>query len=216
MASPTIRKTQPGHREGQHGSYWPLLLLAAPIRATAHRNKPASLHSIALGQGFLKVSRFHTGIQGDRMVRPEGIEPPPPDPKAPRALLIRRANRNDRQRRLPYGYRQLGYFTVNQWRWRHIGNRDQNRDRTVTRSWSSNHRANVSSERQDTSTHLGRSALRFKFAACDAALADDGLEGAQSNFVMIRDRDSHGSGSGPALHDDMTATTPDFYKTMPS
>ena len=63
-------------------------------------------------------------------------------------------------------------------------------------------------------THLGGSALRFKFAACDAALADDGLEGAQSNFVVIRDRDSHGSGSSPALHDDMTPTTPDFCKTM--
>ena len=65
-------------------------------------------------------------------------------------------------------------------------------------------------------THLDRSALRFKFAACDAALADDGLEGAQSNFVVIRDRDRHGSGSGPALHNDMTATTPDFCKAMQS
>ena len=40
---------------------------------------------------------------------------------------------------------------------------------------------------------FGKSALRFKFAACNAALTDDGLEGAQSNFVVIRDRDGHGS-----------------------
>ena len=61
---------------------------------------------------------------------------------------------------------------------------------------------------------FGRSALRFKFAACNAALTDDGLEGAQSNFVVIRDRDGHGSGSSPALHDNMTAATPYFCKPM--
>ena len=61
---------------------------------------------------------------------------------------------------------------------------------------------------------FGRSALRFKFAPCNTALTDDGLEGAQSNFVVIRDRDGHGSDSGPSLHDDMTAAVPYFCKPM--
>ncbi len=58
------------------------------------------------------------------------------------------------------------------------------------------------------------SALRFKFPAYNAALTDDGLEGTQSNFVVIGDRDGHSSSSGSALHHDMTATTPYFCKPM--
>jgi hypothetical protein len=61
---------------------------------------------------------------------------------------------------------------------------------------------------------FGISALRFKFAPCNTALTDDGLEGAQSNFVMIGGRDGHGSINGSALHDDMAALTPSFCRPM--
>lgn len=45
-------------------------------------------------------------------------------------------------------------------------------------------------------------------------MTDDGLERAESDFVVVGNRNGHGSSGSPALHDDMTTATPYFCKPM--
>jgi hypothetical protein len=51
-------------------------------------------------------------------------------------------------------------------------------------------------------------------AARDAALSDDGLQGADSDFGMIRNRDRYGSTIDTPLHDHMTASLPNELKAV--
>lgn len=50
--------------------------------------------------------------------------------------------------------------------------------------------------------------------ARDAALSNDGLQGADSDFGMILNRGRYGSTIGTPLHDDMTPSLPDDLESM--
>jgi hypothetical protein len=54
----------------------------------------------------------------------------------------------------------------------------------------------------------------LKGVARDAALSDDGLQCADSDFGMIRNRDRYSSTIGTPLHDDVTPSLPDDLKSM--
>lgn len=51
-------------------------------------------------------------------------------------------------------------------------------------------------------------------AARDAALSDDGLQRADSDFGVVRNRDRYGSTVGTPLHDDVTASLSNDLETM--
>lgn len=55
---------------------------------------------------------------------------------------------------------------------------------------------------------------RFEGVARDAALSNDGLQCADSDFGMIRNRDRYGSTIGTPLHDYMTPSLPDDLESM--
>jgi hypothetical protein len=51
-------------------------------------------------------------------------------------------------------------------------------------------------------------------AARDAALSDDGLKCADSDFGMIWNGNGYGTTIGTSLHDDVTASLPDGLEAM--
>ena len=54
----------------------------------------------------------------------------------------------------------------------------------------------------------------FESVARDAALSDDGLQRADSDFGMIRNRDRYGSTIGTSLHDPVTASLPNHLEVV--
>lgn len=60
---------------------------------------------------------------------------------------------------------------------------------------------------------IGRE-LGLESTARDAALSDDGLQRADSDFGMIRNWDRYGSTISTPLHDDVTASLPNNLEAM--